>query len=59
MAAPHILRKLFRRRIVLVAALALALVVAVALLAGPLSGLDPNETAVFKGFPWAQLVPVN
>jgi peptide/nickel transport system permease protein len=46
MAAPLIVRKLFRRRIVLVAALTLALVVVVALLAGPLSGLDPNETAV-------------
>jgi ABC-type phosphate/phosphonate transport system permease subunit len=41
-----VLQKLFRRRIVLAAALALALVIAVSLLAGPLSGLDPNETAV-------------
>jgi peptide/nickel transport system permease protein len=46
MGVPLIVRKLFRRRIVLVAALTLALVVVVALLAGPLSGLDPNETAV-------------
>ena len=43
---PLVLRKLFRRRIVLAAAIALALVVAVSLLAGPLSGFDPNETAV-------------
>ena len=43
---PLILRKLFRRRIVLAAAIALTLVVAISLFAGPLSGLDPNETAV-------------
>jgi len=43
---PLVLRKLFRRRIVLAAAIALTLVVLVSLLAGPLSGLDPNETAV-------------
>ena len=43
---PLILRKLFRRRIVLAAAIALAVVVLVSLFAGPLSGLDPNETAV-------------
>jgi len=43
---PLILRKLFRRRIVLGAAIALALVVLVSLLAGVLSGFDPNETAV-------------
>jgi peptide/nickel transport system permease protein len=42
---PLVVRKLFRRRIVLVAAIVLALVVALALLAG-LSGFDPNETAV-------------
>jgi peptide/nickel transport system permease protein len=41
-----VLQKLFRRRIVLAAALALALVIAVSLLAGPLIGLDPNETAI-------------
>jgi peptide/nickel transport system permease protein len=40
-----VLRKLFRRRIVLGAAIVLALVVALAMLAG-LSGFDPNETAV-------------
>jgi peptide/nickel transport system permease protein len=43
---PLVLRKLFRRRIVLGAAIALAAVVVVSLLAGPLSGFDPNETAV-------------
>src|SRR5204863_2933177 len=43
---PLVLKKLFRRRIVLAAAIALAAVVAIALLAGPLSGFDPNETAV-------------
>ena len=43
---PLILRKLFRRRIVLGAAIAFALVLAISVLAGPLSGLDPNETAV-------------
>lgn len=43
---PPVLRKLFRRRIVLAAALLLALVAAAALFAGPLSGFDPNETAV-------------
>ena len=46
MQMPLILRKLFRRRIVLAAAIVLALVVLVSLFAGPLSGLDPNETAV-------------
>jgi peptide/nickel transport system permease protein len=55
MAAPLIVRKLFRRRIVLAAALVLALVVAVALLAGPLSGLDPNETAVSQRLGWPSL----
>lgn len=46
MAMPLILRKLFRRRIVLGAALLLSLVVLAALFAGVLSGFDPNETAV-------------
>jgi peptide/nickel transport system permease protein len=46
MAMPLIVRKLFRRRIVLAAAVLLALVVLAALLAGVLSGFDPNETAV-------------
>jgi len=55
MGVPLIVRKLFRRRIVLAAAVALALVVAVALLAGPLSGLDPNETAVSQRLAWPSL----
>jgi peptide/nickel transport system permease protein len=46
MTVPLVVRKLFRRRIVLAAAVLLAVVVAAALFAGPLSGLDPNETAV-------------
>jgi peptide/nickel transport system permease protein len=46
MQLPLVLRKLFRRRIVLGAAIALALVVAVSLFAGVLTGFDPNETAV-------------
>lgn len=46
MTLPPVLRTLFRRRIVLLAAVALGLVVALALVAGPLSGFDPNETAV-------------
>lgn len=46
MQLPLILRKLFRRRIVLAAAIILAVVVLVSVFAGPLSGLDPNETAV-------------
>ena len=46
MTIPLIVRKLFRRRIVLVAALLLAAVVLAALFAGVLSGFDPNETAV-------------
>jgi peptide/nickel transport system permease protein len=46
MTIPLIVRKLFRRRIVLAAALLLALVVLAALFAGVLSGFDPNETAV-------------
>jgi peptide/nickel transport system permease protein len=43
---PLLVRKLFRRRIVAVAALLLAVMVMAALFAGPLSGFDPNETAV-------------
>jgi len=43
---PLVVRKLFRRRIVLGAAIALAAVIVVSLLAGPLSSFDPNETAV-------------
>ena len=46
MQMPLILRKLFRRRIVLGAAVALVLVVFVSLFAGALTGFDPNETAV-------------
>jgi len=46
MQMPLILRKLFRRRIVLAAAITLVVVVLVSVFAGPLSGLDPNETAV-------------
>jgi len=46
MQIPLVLRKLFRRRIVLAAAITLVVVVLVSVLAGPLSGLDPNETAV-------------
>jgi len=46
MTMPLVVRKLFRRRIVLVAALLLAAVVLAALFAGVLSGFDPNETAV-------------
>jgi peptide/nickel transport system permease protein len=46
MQMPLILRKLFRRRIVLAAAITLVVVVLVSLFAGPLIGLDPNETAV-------------
>lgn len=46
MTLPPLARKLFRRRIVALAALMLATVVVAALLAGPLSGFDPNETAV-------------
>src|SRR5438309_10887688 len=45
-AMPLVVKKLFRRRIVLGAAVALAAVIVVSLLAGPLSGFDPNETAV-------------
>lgn len=43
---PRMLRQLFRRRIVMGAAIALALVVFVSVFAGMLSGFDPNETAV-------------
>lgn len=46
MQVPLILRKLFRRRIVLAAAVALLLVVFISLFAGWLTGFDPNETAV-------------
>lgn len=46
MQLPLVLRKLFRRRIVLGAAIALLLVVMVSLFAGVLTGFDPNETAV-------------
>ncbi len=46
MQALLILRKLFRRRIVLGAAIALVVVVFVSLFAGMLTGFDPNETAV-------------
>jgi peptide/nickel transport system permease protein len=52
MRVPLAVRKLFRRRIVLMAAVMLAVVVAIALLAGPLSGLDPNETAVSQRLRW-------
>lgn len=48
MTIPLIVRKLFRRRIVLAAALLLAGVVLAALFAGVLSGFDPNETAVMQ-----------
>ena len=43
---PRMLRQLFRRRIVMGAAIALALVVFVSVFAGVLSSFDPNETAV-------------
>ena len=46
MQVPLVVRKLFRRRIVLAAAIALAVVVIVSLFAGLISGQDPNETAV-------------
>lgn len=45
---PLLVRKFFRRRIVALAALMLALMVLTALFAGPLSGIDPNETAVLQ-----------
>ena len=46
MKIPLILKKLFRRRIVLGAAICLLAVVVVALLANVITGYDPNETAV-------------
>ena len=46
MKIPLILKKLFRRRIVLGAAICLLAVVLVALLANVITGYDPNETAV-------------
>jgi peptide/nickel transport system permease protein len=46
MKTPLILKKLFRRRIVLGAAICLLVVVLVALLANVITGYDPNETAV-------------
>src|SRR6185369_8698734 len=46
MQMPLILRKLFRRRIVLGAAIALVLLVFVSVFAGLITGFDPNETAV-------------
>jgi peptide/nickel transport system permease protein len=55
MRVPLMLRKLFRRRIVLMAAVLLALVAMVALFAGPLSGLDPNETAVSQRLAWPSI----
>lgn len=45
---PLLVRKFFRRRIVALAALMLALMVLTALFAAPLSGIDPNETAVLQ-----------
>jgi len=52
---PLLVRKLFRRRIVLLAAVLLVAVAALALLAGPLSGFDPNETAVLQRLRWPSL----
>jgi peptide/nickel transport system permease protein len=49
---PLAVRKLFRRRIMLIAAVLLVGVIATALLAGPLSGFDPNETAVSQRLRW-------
>jgi peptide/nickel transport system permease protein len=46
MKIPHVLQKLFRRRIVLVAAICLLLVVFVAAFASLLTAFDPNDTAV-------------
>jgi peptide/nickel transport system permease protein len=46
MQFPLILQKLFRRRIVMGATIALVLVVLMSIFAGALSGFDPNETAV-------------
>ena len=46
MKFPLILKKLFRRRIVLAAAICLVLVIVVAILANVITGFDPNDTAV-------------
>ncbi len=46
MQLPLVLQKLFRRRIVLAAAIGLAAMVLVSLFASVLTGFDPNETAV-------------
>lgn len=46
MKLPLTLKKLFRRRIVLIAAVCLGLVVTAALLANLITSFDPNETAV-------------
>ena len=46
MKLPLVLQKLFRRRIVLVAALCLTLVVLVSLFANVVTAFDPNDTAV-------------
>jgi peptide/nickel transport system permease protein len=46
MQFPLILQRLFRRRIVMGATIALVLVVLMSIFAGALSGFDPNETAV-------------
>ena len=43
---PNVLKKLFRRRIVLAAAVCLLAVLAIALLANVITAYDPNETAV-------------
>ncbi len=51
-SVPLVVRKLFRRRIVLAAAVMLVGVVTIALLVGPLSGFDPNETAVSQRLRW-------
>ena len=46
MTIPLVLKKLFRRRIVLAAAVCLLAVLVIALLANVITGYDPNETAV-------------
>ena len=46
MKIPLVLKKLFRRRIVLAAAVCLLAVLVIALLANVITGYDPNETAV-------------
>ena len=46
MKFPLILKQLFRRRIVLAAAICLVLVIVVAILANVITGFDPNDTAV-------------